>query len=94
MQPNKVLDAGEYEDGGPGGDKGLVPFEFQEELESRMYRGGANGMEDSDYGGASEGELSEMYAIAEQMDEYHFAVKVFPGQDPNNVSWIRKINLL
>ncbi|KAK3736855.1 hypothetical protein RRG08_000604 [Elysia crispata] len=88
--PNKVLDPGEYEDGGPGGDKGLVPFEFQEELETRMYRSGTNGMEDSDYGGASEGELSEMYAIADQMDEYHFAVKVFPGQDPNNiyVGWV------
>ncbi|KAK0046902.1 ryanodine receptor 44F, partial [Biomphalaria pfeifferi] len=66
-------------------DKDLIPYEFQDELSSRHhYRS-----EDSDFG-QSEGELSEINAIAEQMDEYFYAVRVFPGQDPSNVyvGWV------
>ncbi|XP_055878934.1 ryanodine receptor 2-like isoform X5 [Biomphalaria glabrata] len=66
-------------------DKELIPYEFQDELSSRHhYRS-----EDSDFG-QSEGELSEINAIAEQMDEYFYAVRVFPGQDPSNVyvGWV------
>ena len=46
--------------------------------------------EDSDYG-ESEGAFNEMNALAEQMDEYHFSCRVFPGQDPNQVSFIKII---
>ncbi|BFZ07812.1 hypothetical protein BsWGS_10847 [Bradybaena similaris] len=66
-------------------DKDLIPYEFQDAMaERRIYRS-----EDSDFG-QSEGELSEMIALAEQMDEYYYAVRVFPGQDPANiyVGWV------
>lgn len=76
-QPVKINDP-EYDE---NADKDLIPYEFQDELAARrMYRS-----EDSDFA-QSEGELSEVNALAEQMDEYHYAVRVFPGQDPANVS--------
>ena len=61
-------------------EKDIVPYEFQDALETaRNFR-----TEDSEYG-LSEGECSEMNALAEQMEEYYYAVRVFPGQDPNQV---------
>lgn len=61
-------------------DKELIPYEFQEAMASRsVYTN-----DDSEFG-YSEYEINEMNALAEQMEEYHFSVRVFPGQDPNQV---------
>ncbi|ESO90186.1 hypothetical protein LOTGIDRAFT_123762 [Lottia gigantea] len=40
--------------------------------------------------GHSDAEMNEMNAIAEQIEEYHYSVRIFPGQDPSQVfvGWV------
>ena len=65
-------------------DKELIPYEFQDAMEQRHAF--SQFSEDSDFA-QSEAELSELNAIAEQMEEYSYSVRIFPGQDPTQV-WV------
>ena len=61
-------------------EKELIPYEFQDAMEqSRIH------FEDSEFG-QSEAELNELNAIAEQIDEYSYSVRLFPGQVINLIS--------
>ncbi|XP_070180339.1 ryanodine receptor-like isoform X4 [Littorina saxatilis] len=64
-------------------DKEFIPYEFQDALETRQAF--SHFSEDSE--GQSEAELNELNAIAEQMEEYSYSVRIFPGQDPAHV-WV------
>ena len=35
----------------------------------------------------SEADMAELNAMADMIDEYHYAVRILPGQDPNQV-WV------
>ncbi|XP_025103910.1 ryanodine receptor-like isoform X4 [Pomacea canaliculata] len=65
-------------------DKDLIPYEFQDAMEQRP--GFSQFSEDSDFG-HSDAELNELNAIAEQIEEYSYFVRIFPGQDPAHV-WV------
>ena len=65
-------------------DKELIPFEFQDAMEQRHAF--SQFSEDSDFG-QSEAELNELNAIAEQIEEHSYSVRIFPGQDPALV-WV------
>nr|KAG5704413.1 hypothetical protein BaRGS_024268 [Batillaria attramentaria] len=65
-------------------DKDLIPYEFQDAMEQRPAF--SQFSEDSDFA-QSEAELNELNAIAEQIEEYSYSVRIFPGQDPAQV-WV------
>ena len=65
-------------------EKELIPFEFQDAMEHRHAF--SQFSEDSDFA-QSEAELNELSAIAEQIEEYSYSVRIFPGQDPAYV-WV------
>ncbi|XP_048259812.1 ryanodine receptor-like isoform X9 [Haliotis rufescens] len=63
----------------------FIPFEFQDQMKRRPMlpefpEGSENGFE----------EMAELNALAEQIDEYCYAVRIFPGQDPSQVyvGWV------
>ena len=60
--------------------RGIIPYEFQD----AMGRGRDFGSEGSDPE-QSEGDINEMNALAEAVDEYYYSVRIFPGQDPLHV---------
>lgn len=65
-------------------DKDLIPYEFQDAMDQRHAF--SQFSEDSEFG-QSEAELNELNAIAEQIEEYSYSVRIFPGQDPAHV-WV------
>lgn len=66
-------------------DKDFIPYEFQDAMEQRPAF--SQFSEESDFVGHSDAELTEMNAIAEQIDEYCYFVRIFPGQDPGHI-WV------
>lgn len=68
--------------------RGIIPYEFRDAIGRRNmeFTTGSEGSEldqsDLDY--------YEMAAMAESIDEYHYAVRIFPGQDPQQVfvGWV------
>lgn len=60
--------------------RGMIPYEFQES----MGRGREFGSDGSDPD-LTESDLMVMNAWAEQVDEYYYSVRIFPGQDPSQV---------
>lgn len=67
--------------------RGIIPYEFRDAIGRRTneFGTGSEGSElenDMDY--------YEMAAMADSIDEYHYAVRIFPGQDPQQVfvGWV------
>ncbi|XP_069116591.1 ryanodine receptor-like isoform X2 [Argopecten irradians] len=70
--------------------RGIIPYEFQDAMGKRhMFGRDFTGSEGSDPDN-SEGDLQELMAIADSIDEYNFSVRIFPGQDPAQVfvGWV------
>ena len=67
--------------------RGMIPYEFQDAL-GRTSRDVA-GSDGSDPD-MSETDLMELNALAEHVEEYYYAVRIFPGQDPSQVfvGWV------
>lgn len=68
------------------GPDGIIPYEFQDK---DIHHGFSNASMGSDYE-MSEAEIAEMNAMTESMHEYYYSVRIFPGQDPNQVyvGWV------
>ncbi|XP_064602338.1 ryanodine receptor 2-like [Liolophura sinensis] len=70
--------------------KSFIPYEFQDAIGGRqMPRNfSQNSMDDLDL--QSDEELNELNALAQDVHEYHYAVRIFPGQDPSqvHVGWV------
>ncbi|XP_041353187.1 ryanodine receptor-like isoform X2 [Gigantopelta aegis] len=88
--PSVRLQESEMDSGSASGladlEQDFFPLEFQDPLGGRhlnrdFSEGSDNGQSD---------ELNELNALAEQIHEYHFAVRIFPGQDPAQVfvGWV------
>ncbi|KAJ8309071.1 hypothetical protein KUTeg_013945 [Tegillarca granosa] len=69
--------------------RGLIPYEFQDAMGRRQPYGREFSTEGSDPD-VSDIDLSELSALADTIDEYHYAVRIFPGQDPFQVfvGWV------
>lgn len=71
--------------------RGIIPYEFQDAMGRRQQFGGRDftGSEGSDPE-QSEGDLQELMAVADTIDEYTYSVRIFPGQDPAQVyvGWV------
>lgn len=63
--------------------RGMIPYEFQDAIGRRRHSEGSDAE-------ISDAELSELQAMADMIDEYHYAVRVLPGQDPAQVfvGWV------
>ncbi|XP_052827801.1 ryanodine receptor isoform X7 [Octopus bimaculoides] len=85
------IQKGNVEGGSPAinieGPDGLIPYEFQDVKD--IHHGFSNVSMGSDYE-MSEAEIAEMNALTETMHEYYYSVRIFPGQDPNQlyVGWV------
>ncbi|KAK3094056.1 hypothetical protein FSP39_023525 [Pinctada imbricata] len=87
---SKTSDSMESENGGTSqgpvinieAPRGMIPYEFQDAL-GRRRDFGSEGSEPD----LSEADMAELSAMADMIDEYHYAVRILPGQDPNQV-WV------
>lgn len=63
--------------------RGMIPYEFQDAIGRRRHSEGSDAE-------ISDAELTELQAMADMIDEYHYAVRVLPGQDPAQVfvGWV------
>lgn len=63
--------------------RGMIPYEFQDAIGRRRHSEGSDAE-------ISDAELSELQAMADMIDEYHYAVRILPGQDPAQVfvGWV------
>lgn len=89
--PPKIVSSADG-DVGPSLDapKSFIPYEFQDAIGGRqMPRNfSQSSMDDLDF--QSDEELNELNALAQDVHEYHYAVRIFPGQDPSqvHVGWV------
>lgn len=95
LPPVRVTDSEGSSIGGPSINvdpaNSLIPSEFQEAIgQRRSFHRNMSDMSMSDNEYHSDAEVAEMNALMEMIDEYYYAVRIFPGQDPAqvHVGWV------